>query len=187
MTISNKNDSSTNNVKPSIKSLKHDHKKVKELFAEFEELHANKGSNDQKAELVNRICKQLTIHTQLEEKIVYPIAREELNDMDLMDEADVEHAGAKKLIKELLTMDPDDSHYDAKVTVLKEYVEHHVKEEEKYMLPELEKSDIAGEELVEEVLKFKEKHATKEETEATMSRSSTKDSTSKSSATKTSK
>jgi hypothetical protein len=89
------------------------------------------------------------------------LAREEIKDTDLMDEADVEHAGAKNLIKELSKMNPDDSHYNAKVTVLKEYIEHHVKEEEKLMLPELEKASIDGEDLVEEVLKFKEKASKK--------------------------
>ena len=76
-----------------------------------------------------------------------------------MDEADEEHAGAKNLIKQLVNMDHEDSHYDAQVTVLKEYIEHHVKEEETIILPELKKSDIDGEELAEEVLKFKEQHS----------------------------
>ena len=80
-----------------------------------------------------------------------------IDDEDIMDEADVEHAGAKELISQLQSMSPDDSHYDAKVTVLREYIEH-VKEEETIMFPKLAKSDINGEEMAEEVVNFKEDH-----------------------------
>ena len=146
------------NTKPLIKLIKQDHENVKDLFSEFEKLHDKKNSNEKKTLIVNQICHELTLHSLAEEKIIYPIAREEINDTDLMDEADVEHAGAKNLIKELSSMDPSDSHYDAKVTVLKEYIEHHVKEEESKMLPKLEKSDIDGEGLAEKFIKFKEKH-----------------------------
>ncbi|MBL8497426.1 hemerythrin domain-containing protein [Nitrosomonas sp. JL21] len=145
-------------AKPLIKLLKEDHDKVTALFEEFEELHEKKNSHDEKAELVSLICKELTLHTLVEEKIVYPLARESIDDPDVMDEADVEHAGAKNLIKELEKMDPEDSHYDAKVTVLSEYIKHHVKEEEGIMFPKLEKAGIDGDEVVQEVLQFKEKH-----------------------------
>ncbi len=158
MTTSKDNKSSKNTSKPIIKLLKEDHKKVKELFSEYEELKEKKNI-DKKAELVLQICHELALHALAEEKIVYPVAREKIKDTDIMDEADEEHAGAKNLIKQLATMDPEDSHYDAKVTVLKEYIEHHVKEEETIMLPELENSDIDGEGLAEEVLKFKEQHS----------------------------
>ena len=75
-----------------------------------------------------------------------------------MDEADVEHAGAKELISQLQSMNPDDSHYDAKVIVLREYIEHHVNEEETKMFPKLVKSGIDGAEMAEEVIHFKEDH-----------------------------
>lgn len=145
-------------AKPLIKLLKEDHDKVTALFEEFEELHEKKNSHAKKAELVSQICQELTLHTLVEEKIVYPLARESIDDADVMDEADVEHAGAKHLIKELEKMDPEDSHYDAKVTVLSEYIEHHVKEEEGVMFPKLEKAGIDGEEIAQEILQFKEKH-----------------------------
>ena len=145
-------------AKTFIKLLKVNQDKVTSLFEEFEGLHEKKNSNDRKAELVNQICRELTLHTLVEEKIVYPLARKSIDDTDVMDEADVEHAGAKNLIKDLEKMDPDDSHYDAKVTVLSEYIKHHVKEEEATMFPELEKAGIDGEEIAQEVLQFKEKH-----------------------------
>lgn len=156
---------SKSSAKPLIKLLKEDHKKVKDLFAEFEE-SKNKKNSKKKAEIVNQICHELTLHALAEEKIVYPVAREEIKDTDLMDEADEEHAGAKNLIKQLISMDPEESHYDAKVTVLKEYIEHHVKEEENIMLPELEKANIDGEELATEILEFKKEHSSDDKIES---------------------
>jgi hypothetical protein len=61
-----------------------------------------------------------------------------------MDEALVEHAGAKQLIAQLEDMEPGDDLYDAKVTVLREQIEHHVKEEESEMFPEAKKAKAVG-------------------------------------------
>ena len=158
MTHTKEHTSTKSNAKPLIKLLKADHDKVKALFEDFKKLNEKKSSNDKKAEIVKKICQELTLHALAEEAIVYPVARESIQDVDLMDEADVEHAGAKQLIKELMKMNPEDSHYDAKVTVLSEYIEHHVKEEEGSMFPGLEKSGIDGEEMAEEVIQFKEDH-----------------------------
>ncbi len=141
-----------------IKLLKADHENVKMLFEEFEEIKEKGDNSSKKEKVVKQICEQLTLHALVEESIVYPVAREVIDDEDLMDEADVEHAGAKELISQLQSMSPDDSHYDAKVTVLREYIEHHVKEEETIMFPKLAKSDINGEEMAEEVVNFKEDH-----------------------------
>ncbi|AEJ02085.1 Hemerythrin HHE cation binding domain protein [Nitrosomonas sp. Is79A3] len=152
-TVGNKNQTTRTDV---INLLKEDHKKVKSLFAEYEELQGKKVSNDKKAKIVQQICTELTLHALAEEAIVYPAAREAIEDEDLMDEADVEHAGAKKLIAELQAMNPEESHYDAKVTVLKEYIEHHVKEEEKEMFPQLKDSDVDLDQLGQEVINFKE-------------------------------
>lgn len=153
--VENKNQTTRKDV---INLLKEDHKKVKSLFAEYEELLENKGSNDKKAKIVQQICTELTLHALAEEAIVYPAAREVIEDEDLMDEADVEHAGAKKLIAELQAMNPDESHYDAKVAVLKEYIEHHVKEEEKEMFSQLKDSDVDRDQLGQEVINFKQDH-----------------------------
>ncbi len=154
-TVENKSQTTRTDV---INLLKEDHKKVKSLFAEYEELQEKKGSSDKKAKIVQQICTELTLHALAEEAIVYPAAREAIEDEDLMDEADVEHAGAKELIAELQAMSPDESHYHAKVTVLKEYIEHHVKEEEKKMFPQLKDSDVDRDQLGQEVINFKEDH-----------------------------
>lgn len=152
-TVGNKNQTTRTDV---INLLKEDHKKVKSLFAEYEELQGKKVSNDKKAKIVQQICTELTLHALAEEAIVYPAAREAIKDEALMDEADVEHAGAKKLITELQAMSPEESHYDAKVTVLKEYIEHHVKEEEKEMFSQLKDSDVDRNQLGQEVINFKQ-------------------------------
>ncbi|WP_309644865.1 hemerythrin domain-containing protein, partial [Phenylobacterium sp.] len=105
--------------------LKADHRKVEELFAHFE---AAKADGKKKA-LAEQICMELTIHTKIEEDIFYP-ACEGAVDEDLLKEAYVEHDGAKVLIAEIEAGGPDDAFYEAKVKVLSEMIEHHVKEEE---------------------------------------------------------
>ena len=106
--------------------LTEDHRKVEELFEQFE-----KASGDgRKEKLARQICMELKVHSMLEEEIFYPALRGKIEDDDL-DEAYVEHDGAKVLINEIEAGGPDDSFYDAKVKVLQEQIEHHVEEEEK--------------------------------------------------------
>lgn len=124
-----------------IAMLTDDHKKVKILFKNFENLK-EEAIVDEKAELVGRICKELTLHAQVEEEIFYPAVRAAIDDDDLMDEADVEHAEVKDLIAQLEAMQPGDDHYDAKVTVLGENVDHHMKEEQDEMFPKARKAKI---------------------------------------------
>jgi hemerythrin superfamily protein len=108
-----------------IALLKADHRVVEDLFAKFE---AAKGDG-QKRKLAQQICLELTVHTKIEEDIFYP-ACEGAVEEDLINEAYVEHDGAKVLIAEIEGGGPDDQFYDAKVKVLSEMIEHHVKEEE---------------------------------------------------------
>ncbi len=108
-----------------IALLKADHRKVEGLFEQFE-----KASGDgRKEKLAKKICTELKVHTMIEEEIFYPIFRGKIED-DLLDEAYVEHDGAKVLINDIEAGGPDDDFYDAKVKVLSEEIEHHVKEEE---------------------------------------------------------
>jgi hypothetical protein len=107
------------------KLLKADHRKVEKLFTQYKS-----ANDDKKAELIKQICSELIVHTKLEEELFYPACREKnVEDSDL-DEAQVEHDGAKVLIAELINCSPDDDYIDAKVTVLSEYIKHHVGEEE---------------------------------------------------------
>ena len=106
--------------------LKADHRKVEELFEKFESARSAS-----KQKLVEQICTELSVHTAIEEEIFYPACTGQIEDEDLIQEAYVEHDGAKVLIAELMASAPDDAFYDAKVKVLSEQIKHHVKEEEK--------------------------------------------------------
>jgi hypothetical protein len=108
-----------------IRLLKQDHREVEGWFDEYEQLD----DNAEKLELFRKIALALKVHTTLEEEIFYAEERGEVED-DMLDEALVEHDGAKKLIAEIEEMQPGDDLYDAKVKVLGEYIKHHVKEEE---------------------------------------------------------
>jgi hypothetical protein len=108
-----------------IAMLKADHRLVEELFEKFEK--ATRA--DQKQKLALQICTELTVHTMIEEEIFYPACRGQVED-DMMDEAFVEHDGAKVLVGEIEAGSPSDEFYDAKVKVLSEQIKHHVHEEE---------------------------------------------------------
>jgi hemerythrin superfamily protein len=124
-----------------VELLMADHHRVAKLFAEFDALKDD-GSDEAKSALVAQICQELTVHTAIEEEIFYPAVRKAIEDDDLMDEALVEHAGAKELIAQLQAAHPDDDLYDAKVTVLSEQIDHHVQEEEGSMFPQAKGSGI---------------------------------------------
>ena len=108
-----------------IALLKADHRKVEELFEKYEK----PPRAPRKKALAKQICTELSVHTTIEEEIFYPACNGEVED-DKLDEAYVEHDGAKVLIAELGS-EPGDEFYDAKVKVLSEEIKHHVKEEEK--------------------------------------------------------
>jgi hemerythrin superfamily protein len=106
--------------------LKSDHRHVEELFSSFE-----KATNaEQKSQLAAQICTELMVHTLLAEEIFYPACRGDM-DQRLLEEAQVEHDGAKTLIIEIHAGSPDDQYFNAKVKVLSEEIKHHVREEEK--------------------------------------------------------
>lgn len=120
-----------------IALLKADHQEVKGWFEDFEKARGD----SRKADLARRICLALKVHTQVEEEIFYPQTRELLADDSIVDEAVVEHDAAKKLIAEIEAMDAGGDMFDARVKVLGEMIEHHVKEEETEYFPEVRKSD----------------------------------------------
>ena len=109
-----------------LQLLAQDHRTVEELFASYEK--ASGASAKQK--IVQEICTELKIHTMIEEEIYYPEIKGKVEE-DALEEAYVEHDSAKLLVNELEAAEPDEAFYDAKVLVLKELIEHHVKEEEK--------------------------------------------------------
>ena len=134
-----------------IQMLTDDHKMVKALFKQFEKLKENDGSDDEKGAIALEVCAALKVHAQIEEEIFYPAVYDAIDDTDLMDEAEVEHASAKELIEQIEAMQPGDDLYDAKVTVLAEQIDHHVKEEESEMFPKARKAKIDVEALGNEM------------------------------------
>ncbi len=137
-----------------IALLKSDHREVEKLFAQFEKAKAA----DRKSAIVGKVCDALTVHAKIEEEIFYPQAREALSRKgdDLLDEAEVEHDGIKRLVAELKNANPNEDLYDARVTVLSEYVKHHVKEEERDLFPKVKSSDLDTEKVGAELAARKE-------------------------------
>ena len=123
-----------------IALLKADHRKVEDLFEQFEKASGSAA----KRKLANQICNELKIHTAIEEEIFYPAFRGKIED-DSLDEAYVEHDGAKVLINDIEAGSPEDNFYDAKVHVLSEEIAHHVHEEEansEGMFAQCRKTDV---------------------------------------------
>ena len=134
-----------------IELLESDHRKVEMLFEQYEE--EKEGDEDTKRGIAALICKELTAHAQLEEELFYPWLRENLDedDMEMVEEAYVEHASAKDLIAQIEGAGAIDATYDAKVKVLQEYIKHHVEEEENEIFKEVrdmkEELDELGQEM----------------------------------------
>lgn len=133
-----------------VKLLKQDHRAVAEALEEFQS-----AQHEEKQSIALRICKMLTVHSQIEEELLYPAARDVLDsdDAHLVAEARVEHASLKDLIRQIEQREELDEEYEAKVEVMGEYVKHHVSEEESELFPKLERSsldlDALGERLEE--------------------------------------
>ena len=123
-----------------LQMLADDHRTVEALFEKYD----NALGEAAQQKIVQQICQELTIHAMVEEQVFYPAIRDVVDD-DMMDEAQVEHDSAKTLILSLQQGTPSDPYYDAKVSVLKEQVEHHVYEEERQrgsIFAQVRKADI---------------------------------------------
>jgi hemerythrin-like domain-containing protein len=128
--------------------LREDHRKVKELFQQFEEAT----DTSTKREIAQQAIKELKVHAALEEELFYPAVRREIDEEEKIDEAVEEHHVAKLLIAELSKMKPSDNHFDAKFKVLAESVKHHIQEEEGEVIPEVEgeiDSDALGQKMAQ--------------------------------------
>ena len=127
----------TRSEKDACDLLDTDHRNVKKMFKDYEELTNSRArsAGQKKMELARQICNALKVHAQIEEEIFYPALRAAIKDTDLLDEAEVEHASAKELIAQIEAGGAGDEKFDAKVKVLGEYIDHHVKEERTEMFP----------------------------------------------------
>ncbi|MEK8029457.1 hemerythrin domain-containing protein [Ideonella sp. DXS29W] len=154
---SSKTSGSSSSKLDAIKLLTQDHKEVKKLFDDYDKLVKGDADADEREALAQEICEMLTLHATIEEELFYPQAREALGDNeDLIDEATVEHASAKELIAQIEESSPDEELYDAKVKVLSEYIQHHVKEEEGEIFPKIKKAELDLLALGEEMAQRKE-------------------------------
>ncbi|HKO86685.1 MAG TPA: hemerythrin domain-containing protein [Actinomycetota bacterium] len=118
--------------------IKADHRRVEQLFREFEE--AGDRAYKARQQLVERMIRELEVHATIEEETYYPAveAKAKKDGKELVAEAVEEHHVVKILLGELAGMSAEDEAFDAKVTVLMENVRHHVEEEEEEMLPQSE-------------------------------------------------
>ncbi|HEY5336021.1 MAG TPA: hemerythrin domain-containing protein [Mycobacteriales bacterium] len=116
--------------------LKKDHTEVKKLFRTYES--TGKRAQATRGKLVNRILEQLTVHTYIENEVMYPEVRSLVPDLDDdVLESYEEHHLADVLCTELAALSPDNEHFHPKVTVLIEVVEHHIEEEEDEWFPQV--------------------------------------------------
>ena len=125
-------------IPDAIGLLRADHKRVNDLFEQFEKTR----SANKKKSIVAKICLEMTVHAQIEEEIFYPAVKAALRDKELVPEASVEHASVKDLIAQVRDVEPDGEMYDARVTVMGEFIRHHVKEEQNEMFPKAKKTRL---------------------------------------------
>jgi hemerythrin superfamily protein len=141
---------SSKKSRDALELLAEDHRKVEEMFDEYDEME---GDDNRRGELAEQICNELTVHARLEEEIFYPRAREATKDNELIDEAIVEHGSVKHLIEEIRGMEPGEDLFDARIRVLEEMVKRHIQEEEEELFPELTSAgmdtDAVGKELAD--------------------------------------
>ena len=127
--------------------LKKDHKKVSDLFKQLEE--TTERAVKTREELFAQLKQELDIHARIEEQILYPVLKEAKETHEITLEAIEEHNVVKQLLEELSTMAVGDEVWTAKLTVLKENVEHHVEEEEGEMFKDAKK--VLSAEQIEEL------------------------------------
>jgi hemerythrin superfamily protein len=134
---------SSSSGQDAIALLRADHKRVSELYAQYESTR----STAKKKSLVASICLELSVHARVEEEIFYPAVKAALKDKELVPEAQVEHASLKELIAQVKDQEPDGEMFDAKIKVMSEYTKHHVKEEQNEMFPKAKKTRLDMQEL----------------------------------------
>ncbi len=135
--------SSSSSGQDAIALLRADHKRVSDLYEQYESTR----SAAKKKTIVASICLELSVHAQVEEEIFYPAVKAALKDKELVPEAQVEHASLKELIAQVKDKEPDGEMFDAKIKVMSEYTKHHVKEEQNEMFPKAKNTRLDMKEL----------------------------------------
>ncbi len=142
-----------------LDDLKDDHRRVKKAYREFGKLDPADDDTGRGEAIVRQVLQELTLHAAVEEQLLYPAARDAIDDANLIDEAEVEHETLHALIDQLQAMSAADDKFRARFTVLCEYVLHHVKEEEGEMFPQLEQARLDWESLAERITALREQPA----------------------------
>jgi hemerythrin superfamily protein len=130
--------------------LKADHQSAKKAFRAADKA-IEQEDQETLQQVVQQACLELSVHAQIEEELFYPALRQGIKEVDLLEEAEVEHMSAKALISQLQSMSADDPKYAATFTVLGEYVKHHIREEETEMFEQLNRTRIDWEPLLQEM------------------------------------
>ena len=120
-----------------IDLLEKQHREVEELFEAFED--AGDGARETKERLCGEIADRLAVHAEIEEKILYPEAKQEDTE-EILRESVEEHLAMKRTLADLIESEVEDAQFDARMKVLQELVEHHVGEEEKELFPKVRKA-----------------------------------------------
>ena len=159
MAVARKN-TATPKQQNALALLRADHKKVSELFAQYEKTR----SGENKRAIVAEISTGLAINAQIEKEIFYPAVKAALKDKELVPEALVEHASLKALIAEVEGAEPEGEMFDAKIKVMSEFVKHHVKEEQDEMFPKAEQTTLDMDDLGAQLAERKEELLAEKET-----------------------
>lgn len=137
---------------PAVSILKRDHRRVKDLFDQFEDTTNRRA----RIKIVRQALDELKVHAAIEEELFYAAVRPKVG-KEIMNEADEEHHVAKLLIAELDKLDGSESHFDAKFLVLAENIRHHIKEEENEMLPKAKEAKLNFDVLAEKMQRRKDR------------------------------
>ncbi len=137
--------------------LKKDHEQVSQLFKKL--LNTGENAAKTREKLFDEIKQELKVHTKLEEKLFYPALKEPEETHDLTLEAIEEHHVVDQLLNELDGMKKNSDQWIAKLTVLKENIEHHIEEEENDLFPKARQvlSNAQADEMGEQIAREKEK------------------------------
>jgi hypothetical protein len=138
-----------------LELLTEQHDEVEELLSKIED----SDDPEQKEELFREVADKIAAHSTMEEKLFYPSVMSEAT-ADLLLESTEEHLAVKRVLADMLELDADDERFDAKLSVLKEEIRHHARDEEEDKLFPILRRELSQEQragLGNECLAFFEK------------------------------
>lgn len=121
-----------------VARLRADHERILRAFREFDHVDSLQACQ----QIVQRTCAELKVHAAIEEELFYPSVRRAIDEPDLVDEAEIEHGSVAALVEAIELLSPDDLKYKASFRVLGDYVQHHVRDEETELFPQLVQAEV---------------------------------------------